>query len=562
MAALGLLCILTLAGCRQGAHYRADLLRADSVMDARPDSAYGIVARLRPDSLDDANRALLCLLTTQAKWKTDRDISNDTSWYAAIRHFTEQEDYDRLAKCYYYKGVVCSQACVDVSALECYLNALQWIERTEDEPYKMRINSYIGKLFNNHDMSETGIPYLRESFNIAKEINDSTGMAHALLDMNIYYSSKSDYKTCLSNTWESFNLLGRDTLNPYYLSVANQLADAYLELKDYRKSLFYAKRSLPNSIFMNGIDNGPSYAAIAEIYYKLGYYDNARKYYRIASRSTFLSTQLVAYEGLYNIEKHQGNLERTLAFDRKYDSIRLCYDKFLKESQLATIQSQHQLSKVLVTSQKTETKWRWFSAICVLLTLAVALAIILYLRRRKARDMKHLRDIYSKMQADWQAEKSREMEQLQQEMEALRTNIGQPQEDAEKMKALQQRLSQLEADNGKLAEMVAHHKNLHTEIFSGRHDNALACLHKVNTHPKADMITKLDWTQLYLLIDAIDPTFRSTYEPEKGSPIHDFNMQCLRFLGVEVSNIAIVFNGITKASASKGIYRSKHRGRQ
>jgi hypothetical protein len=97
VAALGLLCILTLAGCRQGAHYRADLLRADSVMDARPDSAYGIVARLRPDSLDDANRALLCLLTTQAKWKTDRDISNDTAWDAAIRHFTEQEDYDRLA---------------------------------------------------------------------------------------------------------------------------------------------------------------------------------------------------------------------------------------------------------------------------------------------------------------------------------------------------------------------------------------------------------------------------------------------------------------------------------
>jgi hypothetical protein len=109
VAALGLLCILTLAGCRQGAHYRADLLRADSVMDARPDSAYGIVARLRPDSLDDANRALLCLLTTQAKWKTDRDISNDTAWDAAIRHFTEQEDYDRLAKCYYYKGVVCNQ---------------------------------------------------------------------------------------------------------------------------------------------------------------------------------------------------------------------------------------------------------------------------------------------------------------------------------------------------------------------------------------------------------------------------------------------------------------------
>jgi hypothetical protein len=93
---------------------------------------------------------------------------------------------------------------------------------------------------------------------------------------------------------------------------------------------------------------------------------------------------------------------------------------------------------------------------------------------------------------------------------------------AAKMKALQQRLSELEAD----------------------------------------MLTKLDWAQLYLLIDAMDPTFRPTYEPEKGSPIHDFYMHCLHFLGVPINHIAIVFNGISSESVSKGIYRSKLRGRQ
>jgi hypothetical protein len=88
---------------------------------------------------------------------------------------------------------------------------------------------------------------------------------------------------------------------------------------------------------------------------------------------------------------------------------------------------------------------------------------------------------------------------------------------AEKMKVLQQRLSELEADNGQLTEMMARQKDLRSEIFSGRYDNALACLHEVNTHPKADMLTKLDWAQLYLLIDAVDGAGKIT-RTVQGSP--------------------------------------------
>ena len=109
---------------------------------------------------------------------------------------------------------------------------------------------------------------------------------------------------------------------------------------------------------------------------------------------------------------------------------------------------------------------------------------------------------------------------------------------------------------------MARQKDLRSEIFSGRYDNALACLRKVNTHPKADMITKLDWAQLYLLIDAIDPTFRPTYEPRTTGLMQNYRMHCLRFLGVPIDHIAIVFNGISSESVSKGIYRSKLRGRQ
>jgi tetratricopeptide (TPR) repeat protein len=552
-----LLCILTLAGCRQGAHYRADLLRADSVMDARPDSAYGIVARLRPDSLDDANRALLCLLTTQAKWKTDRDISNDTAWDAAIRHFTEQEDYDRLAKCYYYRGIVYKERNEVEKALAYYLKAASYSKKTNDIRIKYLILSYIGILYNEQALYENAYTYHKRAIHYAEAEKDTSHIISSIINANFYLIAKERYKECIRTClWALKMKRTASSTEANTNAIYGDLALAYFHDRQYPLSEQYCDSLLSAAKDSTSGDYYNAHGLLADIYYNEKRYDLSKAHCMITLKSPYAEDLLPVLKIMSDIMVTHGNNRSANEYLKKYQAI---YED--KVNNLKTAEVLKTNDAIVVKAEKGRYKTK-INKVYLVISSLLAVSVFLFMRRRKARDMKHLRDIYSKMQADWQAEKSREMEQLQQEMEALRTNIGQPQEDAEKMKALQQRLSQLEADNGKLAEMVAHHKNLHTEIFSGRYDNALACLHKVNTHPKADMITKLDWTQLYLLIDAIDPTFRSTYEPEKGSPIHDFNMQCLRFLGVEVSNIAIVFNGITKASASKGIYRSKHRGRQ
>jgi tetratricopeptide (TPR) repeat protein len=260
----GIICILSLTCCKHEANYRSDLLRADSVMDARPDSAYGIVAKVRPDSLDEANRALLCLLSTQAKWKTDQDITKDTMWDEAIRHFTKQEDYDRLAKCYYYRGVVWKERNEVDKAMKDYLSAAEYIGKTRDYYYNNLINSYIGHLYMDQMAYDKTPKYLNAAYRAAKAMNDSVGMAYALMDMCDYYICCRQFKRSISNAQEAFKLIRCDTTNAYYLTIANNLANTYYYLKDYKKGLHYALQILPMYSKDSISDNGPYNASLAQ----------------------------------------------------------------------------------------------------------------------------------------------------------------------------------------------------------------------------------------------------------------------------------------------------------
>jgi tetratricopeptide (TPR) repeat protein len=383
VAALGLLCILTLAGCRQGAHYSADLLRADSVMDARPDSAYGIVARLRPDSLDAANRALLCLLTTQAKWKTDRDISNDTVWDAAIRHFTEQEDYDRLAKCYYYRGVVCKERKEVDRAMTNYLSAAENIEKTRDYYYNNLINSYIGHLYTDQMAYDKTYKYFTRAYRAAKAMNDSTGMAYALMDLSDYYDCRRQFQKTVTNAHKACMLIHCDTTDVLYLDIMNELSNAYWFLKDYKKSLHYALQILPIYSKDTVSDNGPHYATLAHSYLALKKYDEAEKYYQLSAKSTILQTRLVSYGCLRDICDVRGESRQAARYQTLVDSLmQEIYDQN-KSDALVQAQSEYKTQE-LVNEVGNKSSFKIRGLVCALSAIVI-IAMWTFFKRRQTR---------------------------------------------------------------------------------------------------------------------------------------------------------------------------------
>ena len=94
---------LLLAGCGGGGD-RARLERAETLMDARPDSSLQILDSIDASRLRGADRALYALLLTQARDKNYIDLAGDTIINEAVDFYSSNGDERRSAMAYYYRG--------------------------------------------------------------------------------------------------------------------------------------------------------------------------------------------------------------------------------------------------------------------------------------------------------------------------------------------------------------------------------------------------------------------------------------------------------------------------
>jgi tetratricopeptide (TPR) repeat protein len=151
-------------------------------------------------------------------------------------------------------------------------------------------------------------------------------------------------------------LIRCDTTNKFYLVIANNLANAYYYLKDYQKSLRYALQILPMYSKDSSSDNGPRYATLARTYFALKKYDEAKKYYLQATKSTIMATKVISYDGLHNIFEEKNERKLATYYQTIADSLtQVIYDQN-KSNVLVQAQGEHKLQKVEANNQQEQRK--------------------------------------------------------------------------------------------------------------------------------------------------------------------------------------------------------------
>lgn len=95
-----------LPGCGSG-KYDERLLKAEELMDNRPDSSLHIINSLNPAALrQERDKALYALLLTMARDKNHLNPGNDSLISIAVDYFSRHKDEERLARAYHYRGRV------------------------------------------------------------------------------------------------------------------------------------------------------------------------------------------------------------------------------------------------------------------------------------------------------------------------------------------------------------------------------------------------------------------------------------------------------------------------
>ena len=155
--------------------------------------------------------------------------------------------------------------------------------------------SFIGHIYAETFMPDSGLAYSQQSVNIDNELKDSSHLKISLTTIAENYIARGDYDLAMpflkkANLVYMDSSIGTDTFENYYA-----YAQAYLGLKKYDSSIYYAHQSLSLSVQENDI---PMQLSAYEYLYKafdaMGKQDSSNKYFRLGA---------VLKDSIFSIEK-------------------------------------------------------------------------------------------------------------------------------------------------------------------------------------------------------------------------------------------------------------------
>ena len=181
--------ILLLTNCSHKSSTIKHLETIDSLNSNRLyDSAYNEIMKFDTKSLtNDEERAYYYLLKTEISTTNEVPITNDTEINSAISYYEKHSDMDKLAKVYYYKGVILCDKGNNIDGI-LYIKKAEITEKKADNPM-LRFMIYINMAYLNsvENANKTGLIYAKKALAEADAMNSVNLKCMALNNIAMCY---------------------------------------------------------------------------------------------------------------------------------------------------------------------------------------------------------------------------------------------------------------------------------------------------------------------------------------------------------------------------------------
>lgn len=308
------LTISLLSACSKSSQIDKIIDSAEAVIMEHPDSALEMLDKIeRVELAEGKQRAKFSLLYAQAMNKNYIDSNSDSLTAVALEYYKDNGTDREKALAYYYHGVIKYNADLYTEAIDFFIQAKIYAEKTDDhytrgliyhviggcyftqcdrrtalEYHKMALEEYlqtgnkpnifmgtknVGMMYRSIGMYEEAIPYLLEARKMALELNE----AELYLNLSITLENIGYYKfnqTSVTEEWLELFKNEKD-LTKYHLGMAiyydrtNQLDSAILH---YKKRI--------ESIEQHSIYSVEDFREVSEIFERMGDLTSALVYER------------------------------------------------------------------------------------------------------------------------------------------------------------------------------------------------------------------------------------------------------------------------------------------
>ena len=377
-----------LSSCTIRQDYNQQLLKADSLMQLRPDSALNILKSMSSEKLSTrADNAYYALLLTQAQDKNFVVQKDDSLIQIAVHYYDSIGDTKMQAKAHYYWGCVYRDMNQQAEAIREFFIAAPLTEKSKEKRQLGLIYNNIGCIYNIQEFNEKADSIYQLVEVIAEELKDTILWVEALSKQgSIAFAEGNNYfpiaEQKLSDAFRIADKVGHNGLKA---DISASLSHLYSRMNLGEKALYYAKLNL--SLRRDATRAYRTFLILGDAYYKCGQYDSATFYLNKSLIGKDYGRKADAYMRLADIAMIQGDNALSIELERSSsaykDSLyqlrrRVVTNKIIK----AETDAQTMLQK-LYYKGRLNTYLYGFMLITIII---IAIALIIYKQYQRKND--------------------------------------------------------------------------------------------------------------------------------------------------------------------------------
>ncbi len=373
-AFLVLLVAILMQGCIFQAGRRAELGKAERLMEEHPDSAYGIIDNISSLELStDEALALYGLLRLEAEYRCYKPATRDSLIDFSISYFEKKGDIPRLVRACFYKGI----ATYDSGNHD---ESLRYVKMAEEQARTLGDNTLNHKIYEGlvminqrarcYDMM---LEYAKRSLECSRRDGRPYWVAYSLMHMaNSYMFLDKDDSACVC----------ADRILPLLKSLPDRdvaffyagIGCVYHAAKDDVR----AERLLLKSLEMQ--PRHMVYDVLGDIYLHNGRYAEADSLWKKAMATDDEQTKLAVYSSMIDYYEVVGNAPAALDMARK--RMRLKDEMIGRREKTKIMEIQLKYDKEVLEKEMYR---KLTFTLLALLALFMAFLLFAYYHRRKVR---------------------------------------------------------------------------------------------------------------------------------------------------------------------------------
>ncbi len=221
----------------------------EQLVEHYPDSALNLLDSLvYPANLNKRQYNRYMLLELQAKDKSYKDITSDTTIWRVKSYYLQKKDYSNAAMAAYYCGRVSTEQTRYDRALYHYLEAEKYVSSSENVNLKVLIQSGMGHVLISQFLSNQALPRYHKALGYFFQANNHKNIAITYLALGSIFFVEGKVDSSFYYSFKAQEVADKCKDKVLVSEVKQTISLLYANLKKYKQAKIYLLECLPNIV--------------------------------------------------------------------------------------------------------------------------------------------------------------------------------------------------------------------------------------------------------------------------------------------------------------------------